>query len=195
MTEKRALFPCLLLGLFMALVLAATSPGLAQAQAFENFDRDDFEESDEEFIENGDAFTESGQDDFTEGGRFVDEDTQISGPGISITGRRTQLRVRDERQLLPRNVAWGAGTGLLIGGWFALIESGSDRQTQRSIGLGIVLGAILGMTVGLKTVIAPDAPRAVMLRPAGQPRWQPTVMLGASGPSASPLRVGFTLHF
>ncbi len=195
MTGKKAMFTRLSLGLCIALLLVATGARPAEAQFFENFDRGDFEESDEEFGEGGDVFGESERDDFTEGGQFVDEESELSPAGISISGRRTQLRVRDERQLLPRNVAWGAGTGLLIGGWFALIESGSDRQTQRSIGLGIVLGAILGMTVGLKTVIAPDAPRAAMLHPAGRPRLQPTVMLGAGGTSASPLRVGFALHF
>ncbi len=153
------------LAVLVALICLAL-PGPAMAQFFDDeFSRDDFVESEEDFSEEGEGFDRApAGDDFTEGGQFVDEEkAEEGGPaGATVSGRRDELKLQQEKRDLPLNIAWGAGTGLLIGGWFSLIGNGDDRTTQRSIGLGIVLGALLGLTVGLKTVIAPDAPRAAM---------------------------------
>jgi len=70
------------------------------------------------------------------------------------------LRAKGEQEIMPLNVAWGAGTGLLIGGWFALIQNSDDRTTQRAIGMGIVLGTGLGAFLGMRNVIFPNAPTA-----------------------------------
>jgi hypothetical protein len=174
------------------LIGLAPPPVAAQSLFGDEFDRNEFVESDEGFIEETDPFGLPTQEDFTEGGQFIDEEAAPGRGDITISGRRTQLRVQSERELLPRNIAWGAGTGLMIGGWFALIENGTDRETQRSIGLGVVLGALLGMTVGLKTVIAPEAPRAALLHPASA---ESPAMLAYTAPRAVPLRLGFALRF
>ena len=184
-----------LLTVVIAFVLPL-SPLPALGQFLEDeFERDEFVESDRDFAE-GRGFGAPGiTDDVTEGGRFVDEDAfgRRGVGGVTIRGRTTQLRVEQEKQLLPLNVAWGAGTGLLIGGWFALIDEGDDRSTQRAIGLGAVLGALLGMTVGLKTVIAPDAPRAASI-PSEQSQ-QILPVASTSLPGLPPFSLGFTLRF
>jgi hypothetical protein len=160
------------------------APGIARAQFFTDDPESDFGTSPEdEFFEMGaDEFGEplpgSPEQDITEGDTYVDEGTQPAT--ITVGGRQVQLRLATERELLPMNAAWGAGTGLLIGGWFALINAGSNRETQRAIGVGIVLGAIIGTVVGLKYVINPSAPSGLGDNhpPASPPErlnWQPLV--------------------
>ncbi len=156
--------------LALFLVFCLTAPAPLMAQFFnDEFENDDFIESDEEFMEDGgDGFdVPIDADDFSEGGRFIDEEREIGlpGGGVTIRGRENQLRLQGEREMLPLNSAWGAGTGLLIGGWFALIENGDNRTTQRSIGLGIVLGTMLGVFLGMKTLVLPNSPRAAMSDP------------------------------
>jgi hypothetical protein len=93
------------------------------------------------------------------------------------------------------NVAWGAGTGLLIGGWFALISEGDNRSTQRSIGLGIVTGILLGVAVGTRAVFNPNTPQPAGVGAAAPP--------AKDGPQFSPVvaldkgdaKVGFRLTF
>lgn len=175
--------------------LAAPFPAMGQFLNDE-FERDEFVESDADFTEERPFGTPGLTEDATEGGLFVDEDPTGGGRGfggVTIRSRTTQLRVEQEKQMLPLNVAWGAGTGLLLGGWFALINEGDDRATQRSIGLGAVLGALLGLTVGLKTVIAPDAPRAASVRPEQSREIFPVA--SASLPQPPPFSFGFTLRF
>lgn len=175
------------------LVLALIAPAPLMAQYFyDDATEDEFVDSDQDFVEEGtfDDFEESGMDDFSEGGRFIDEEREFGPGGITISGRRTQLRIRGEREMLPLNSAWGAGTGLLIGAWFALIESGDDRTTQRRIGLGVIFGALLGVAIGMKTLIAPRAPRAALNDSAFPDE-------GASFTAAAPeqLSLGFSLKF
>ena len=160
-------------------------------------------EQDDLFQEDSDAFFESTTDefgqptsldqDFTEGNKYIDEGatTQRS---LTIQSRRLQLKTTGERDILPLNMAWGAGTGLLIGGWFALISEGDNRQTQRSIGLGIVLGIMLGTAVGTRSIFSGSSPVANSeINPESQPapsNLTPLVTLGEKEKS-----VGFRLVF
>ena len=134
-------------------------------------------------------------EDFTEGGEFIDESTLTPAEeAVTIGGRQGQLRLLGERQLLPQNAAWGAGTGLLIGGWFALINQGTNRETQRSLGLGVVLGTIVGLAVGARSLIAPKAPQPV----GALDLWRNDSGSGAfalGGLSGSPLTMTFTFRF
>ncbi len=186
------------LAVLVALICMAP-PGPALAQFSEDeFSRDDFVESQEGFAEDEGGFDRPpAADDFTEGGQFVDEEkAEEAGPaGATVRGRRDVLRLEEEKRDLPLNIAWGAGTGLLIGGWFSLIGNGDDRTTQRSIGLGIVLGALLGMTVGLKTVIVPDAPRAAMRRPGFEADPMDSLVSVSALPPPPPFSFGFNLRF
>lgn len=148
----------------LAFVLLSSAP--AQAQFFdETLEQDDlFSKDDDQFFEpRGDDLGEPSQErDFTEGDKFVD-DSLVPGEqgGVTAEGRRFQLTLQDDRSDLPLNIAWGGGTGLLLGGWFALINEGDNRDTQRAIGLGVVLGVIAGALIGTRSVFSPDAARPV----------------------------------
>ncbi len=156
----------LALALLLAAVFAAGwAPSTAQAQFFdESLEQEDlFVEGEDQFFESsGDEFgaPTGPEQDFTEGNQYIDE-TLIPPDQreVSEGGRRFQMQLTSERETLPLNVAWGAGTGLLLGGWFALISEGDNRGTQRSIGMGIVAGIIIGAVVGTRTLIDPGAPQ------------------------------------
>lgn len=182
--------------LFMA---ASLGPGpIVQAQFFdETLEQDEFfvEDEDQFFEPRGDDFgTSFPEQDFTEGNRFIDESlTPADGRGLTRGDRQFQLTLESDRDDLPLNIAWGAGTGLLIGGWFALINEGSNRETQRSIGIGIVVGIILGTLVGTRSVFDPEAPRPIgqSAPPAeGPAQFTPLVSLQPEKPS-----IGFQMTF
>ena len=60
-----------------------------------------------------------------------------------------------EKDLLPLNVAYGAASGLFIGGWLAFVWAKSSRDKARAVGSGVVLGALVGLAVGTKAVYMP----------------------------------------
>lgn len=199
MTAFQRKLPLALL-VFVLLASLVTLPTASYAQFY-----DESLESDELFPESGEDYFEPSQDefgaprerDFTEGDEYVDESTlPPSQQGVTPTGRQLQLNLQEDRQTLPLNAGWGAGTGLLIGGWFALINQGDNRTTQRSIGLGIVLGTILGAVVGVRSVINPDTPRAADASSpprrsgSGDSPFSPVVALTGESP-----QVGFKLAF
>ncbi len=150
--------------LILTQILLAAWLWTGQAQpAAAQLGGDFFEE--EDFFEEDDPFRDEDefglpQEDFTEGGEFIDESTLPPSEQGLIGGRQRELRLLGERELLPLNAAWGAGTGLIIGGWFALINQGTSRETQRSLGLGVVVGTVIGLLVGARTLVAPDSPTA-----------------------------------
>jgi hypothetical protein len=193
-----------LLGVYL---LALAAPP-ARAQFF-----DESLEQDELFVEDNNAFFEdtstdttggepstgtgTGQEpDFTEGNRFVDEQL-VPGDrrAVSAGGRRMQLSLGRDREVLPLNVAWGAGTGLVIGGWYALISEGDNRATQRTIGMSIVVGILLGAAIGTRTLFDPNAPRPVGVgdaSPGPDTGHHFTPVVAADGGQS---RVGFRLTF
>lgn len=198
--------PHRLMSFFCALVLLGHLLLAGATPAFAQFFDESLEQEDL-FVEEDAAFAEdsgaqdfgqptSPEQDFTESNRFVDESLLPSGgPGTTVGGRQLQLTLGRDRETLPLNVAWGAGTGLLIGGWFALINEGDNRQTQRSIGLGIVAGILLGIAVGTRTVLDPNAPRPTSVGDAAPtsadgPQFSPAVALEPDG-----TRVGFRMTF
>ncbi len=125
----------------------------------------EFAESEDVFLEDAEQTGGPGAEDFTSGGEFIEESRLSISERDAITegGRRAQLRLVGEKEMLPFNGGWGAGTGLLIGGWFALIREGGNRETLRSIGLGIVIGTLVGIAVGTKSLLVPDAPQPISL--------------------------------
>ena len=190
------IIPILLSAGLLAFVLLSSAP--AHAQFFdETLEQDDlFSKEDEQFFEpQGDDLGEPSQEeDFTEGDKFVD-DSLVPGEqgGVSAKDRRFQLTLKDDRNDLPLNIAWGAGTGLLLGGWYALINEGDNRETQRAIGMGVVLGLIAGAMIGTRSVFSPDAARPVGKNgPSSRKKnnFTPLVMLKAKNPF-----IGFQLRF
>ncbi|MBL4825627.1 MAG: hypothetical protein JKY07_10430, partial [SAR324 cluster bacterium] len=60
----------------------------------------------------------------------------------------------------PSNLGYGAGTGLMMGTWFAFIRKETNtRQQFRTIGTSTVLGALIGIMLGTRSVWNPGAPR------------------------------------
>jgi hypothetical protein len=183
---QRGMVALLMLSVFCAPLL---TPHTAHAQFFnDDPDADAVGEPDDDFFDTGtDEFGEpvpGGRDqDVTEGDTYIDESTQPQT--ITVGGRQVQLKLASERDVWFQNAGWGAGTGLLIGGWFALINSGSNRDTQRAIGLGIVAGGILGAVVGIRYVINPRAPSALGDNSdtpnPGKPTWSPLVSMDDHG--------------
>ena len=188
--------PILLSAGLLAFVLLSSVP--AQAQFFdETLEQDDlFSKDDEQFFETqGDDLGEPSQErDFTEGDKFVDDSVAPGAPrGVTAAGRRFQLTLKDDRNDLPLNIAWGAGTGLLLGGWYALINEGDNRETQRAIGMGVVLGLIAGAVIGTRSVFSPDAVRSVGKigpPPRQKNNFTPLVMWKTKNPV-----IGFQLRF
>ena len=182
----------LLLPLALVLVVLAGYPGAASAQFDDEFGEDDFFGGPDDGFESDEDLFGLPEEDFTEGGEFVDESQLPPGQVVTEGGRQLQLRALTEREQLPVNAAWGAGTGLLIGGWFALINNGTNRETQRSLGLGIVVGTIIGITVGIRSLIAPNGPIPIS-------QSSPSLWGGASAPlaaaGATPFRFNYTLRF
>lgn len=179
------------------LIFAGTLPVHGQS-LFDDFEDEDFFESDDLFSEEGgDQFgIDLTDDELTEGGEFIDE--SLLGPGVGLTEaeRRAQLRLTGERDLLPLNAAWGAGTGLLIGGWLAFLTNGTSRETQRSIGVGVVIGALIGVAVGTRSIFTPGS-AAPPLASVREPSRDDVSLapLVALGPTAPPLSVQFSFRF
>ncbi len=72
---------------------------------------------------------------------------------------RQQL-LAEERQNAVANISYGAGTGLMIGTWFAFIQQETNTRNQfRTIGTSTVLGGVLGTMLGTRSVWDPNAPR------------------------------------
>jgi len=147
----------LMLTMFLASLLAV--PGRAGAQS--SADDSEFTDSDnpdDAFSDTGDSLGTApvGEEEPGEGGYI--EESQVPGKGVDLSGRQSQLRRGQEGRMLPMNLAWGAGTGLLIGAWLALLNAGDNRSNLQSIGTGIVVGALIGIAVGTRLTINPEAP-------------------------------------
>jgi len=75
-----------------------------------------------------------------------------------LTVRRELLS--QEGKAVPSNLGYGAGTGLMIGTWFAFIRKETNtRQQFRTIGTSTVVGALIGIMLGTRSVWDPGAPR------------------------------------
>ena len=71
-----------------------------------------------------------------------------------------QRQIADsERRNLVGNVAYGAGTGLMLGGWFTFLRPGTSREQFRTIGTSTVIGGLIGALIGSRSVWNPAAPR------------------------------------
>ena len=181
-----------LLTIALAVFVLAGYPGTVSAQFDEEFGEDDFFGGPDDGFGTDEELFGTPEEDFTEGGEFVDESQLPPGQVVTEGGRQLQLRALTEREQLPVNAGWGAGTGLLIGGWFALINNGTNRETQRSLGLGIVVGTIIGITVGIRSLITPNAP--IPISQSSPSLWgESFTPLAAAG--STPLQINYTLKF
>ena len=138
----------------------------------DDFQRDDFgTQPAQDLFEPPDSQFDSG-DQYLDEGAFSDETESTMKDDLLV--RRELLS--QEGKDAPSNLGYGAGTGLMIGTWFAFIRKETNtRQQFRTIGTSTVLGAVIGIMLGTRSVWDPDAPRpeesaeptAFMHSPAG----------------------------
>ena len=136
---------------------------------FEQFTDDDFQSSDfgtggiqdlgiqpgQDFSDSLDSQYES-TDQYLEEGAFSEETESTLKDDLIV--RRELLS--QEGKDAPSNLGYGAGTGLMMGTWFAFIRKETNtRQQFRTIGTSTVLGAVLGIMLGTRSVWNPGAPR------------------------------------
>ena len=144
---------------------------------FEQLGGDDFQSDD--------FGTQPAQDPFEPFSSQFDSGDQYFDEGAFSDETESTLKddLLDRRELLsqegkdaPSNLGYGAGTGLMIGTWFAFIRKETNtRQQFRTIGTSTVLGAVIGIMLGTRSVWDPGAPRpeesaeptAFMHSPAG----------------------------
>ena len=130
-------------------------------------DSDDFQDSE---FGTTDGFFESGlaedDDPFApmdeEGDLYIDEDSfDIETEQALQDSLFTQRDLLErERQQSIANIGYGAGTGLMIGGWSAFIAQETTTRNQwRTIGTSTVIGGIIGMLLGTRSIWDPAAPR------------------------------------
>ena len=144
---------------------------------FEQLGGDDFQsdyfgtQPAQDLFEPSDSQFDSGDQYFDEGA-FSDETESTLKDDLLV--RRELLS--QEGKDAPSNLGYGAGTGLMIGTWFAFIRKETNtRQQFRTIGTSTVLGAVIGIMLGTRSVWDPGAPRpeesaeptAFMHSPAG----------------------------
>ena len=144
---------------------------------FEQLGGDDFQSDDfgtqpaQDLFEPSDSQFDSG-DQYLDEGAFSDETESTLKDDLLV--RRELLS--QEGKDAPSNLGYGAGTGLMIGTWFAFIRKETNtRQQFRTIGTSTVLGAVIGIMLGTRSVWDPGAPRpeesaeptAFMHSPAG----------------------------
>ena len=144
---------------------------------FEQLGGDDFQSDDsgiqpaQDLIEPSDSQFDS-RDQYFDEGAFSDETESTLKDDLLV---RRDL-ISQEGKDAPSNLGYGAGTGLMIGTWFAFIRKETNtRQQFRTIGTSTVLGAVIGIMLGTRSVWDPGAPRpeesaeptAFMHSPAG----------------------------
>ena len=136
---------------------------------FEQFSDDDFQSSGfgsggiQEFgIQPGQDPSDSldsqyeSTDQYLEEGAFSEETESTLKDDLIV--RRELLS--QEGKDAPSNLGYGAGTGLMMGTWFAFIRKETNtRQQFRTIGSSTVLGAVIGIMLGTRSVWNPGAPR------------------------------------
>ena len=133
---------------------------------FEQFGDEDFQSSDFGLDGLQGFGTQPGQDpvdsQFDSDGEYLDEGSFTDETESTL---KDDLLVR--REILskegkdaPSNLGYGAGTGLMMGTWFAFIRKETNtRQQFRTIGTSTVLGAIIGIMLGTRSVWDPGAAR------------------------------------
>ena len=106
-------------------------------------------------------------DQYLEEGTFSEETESTLKDDLIV--RRELLS--QEGKDAPSNLGYGAGTGLMMGTWFAFIRKETNtRQQFRTIGSSTVLGALVGVMLGTRSVWNPGAPRP-------EDNYQPTSFL------------------
>ncbi|MCP4297850.1 MAG: hypothetical protein GY786_19830 [Proteobacteria bacterium] len=107
------------------------------------------------------------QEDFESGGgEYIGEEEAVeaieSAVQVDESGKKIDIKdinqvLMTEKELKFANIKYGALTGVMIGGWLAMVanlsDEGSTQQANaRYIGVGVVLGVLLGTAIGTKSL-------------------------------------------
>ena len=133
---------------------------------FEQFGDEDFQSSDFGLDGLQGFGTQPGQDpvdsqfdsvdEYLDEGSFTDETESTLKDDLLV---RREILSKEGKDA-PSNLGYGAGTGLMMGTWFAFIRKETNtRQQFRTIGTSTVLGALIGIMLGTRSVWNPGAPR------------------------------------
>ena len=96
-------------------------------------------------------------------GDYVDEELIPENPRTRIQFNQNvgeQMR-KEEREHLQANLMYGAGTGFMLGSWFAFVLATNTREFLRTIGTSVVLGTVVGSALGSRSVWNPDGPTPI----------------------------------
>ncbi len=142
----------------LALILFIAIPTLVFSQGYDYIEDEGTSLWEEEgFIDSSGAESEFGADD----GQYIGEEEveareealkQAQVPGLDIAAA-----LEKDKKLLPDNILYGVGTGVVIGGWFALLQGKNARENVQYVSLGILAGVLLGITVGTKSLYTQTA--------------------------------------
>jgi len=85
--------------------------------------------------------------------KAAEEAARLSGlPSLDLAAA-----LERDKEMLPDNIMYGIGTGALIGGWFALVQGDNARDNVRYLTIGTLLGALLGIAIGNKSMFMSQA--------------------------------------
>src|SRR3989339_145228 len=134
---------------FFALEARAQSPSYLEDEGSSLWQQDSFIESD-----GSEGLGEGGS-----GGEYVGDEELRNLEEAARNAQTPQLnlaaQLEKDKELLPDNIIYGLGTGLAMGGWYALLAKKGARENAQYLGGGAVLGLLLGLAVGTKSVYQP----------------------------------------
>ena len=107
------------------------------------------------------------------GSEFETEDTQYVGEEQISAAEEARKRaglptidlaaaLEKDKEMLPDNIMYGIGTGAMIGGWFALVEGGTARDNVRFLTMGVLVGVLLGVAIGNKSLFIQQTPMSYL---------------------------------
>jgi len=162
--QVKYIFLAILFIAFFTLELQAQTSGYLEDEGSNLWNQESFIESNQ----NEESFGEAGGDYIGDGELKSLEAAaaRSKGPGMDLAAQ-----LEKDKKLLPDNILYGLGTGVMIGGWFAILQGKNARDNTRYLGMGVVVGTLLGMAIGTKSVYQP------LLRGSNDPAPKPLDLL------------------
>jgi len=163
------LFLGFLMVIFFTLEAHAQSPGYLEDEGSNLWNQESFIESNQDDASFGEA-----------GGDYIGDEElknieaaakRSQGPGLNLAAQ-----LEKDKQMLPDNVMYGLGTGVMIGGWFAILQGKNARDNTRYLGVGVVVGTLLGMAIGTKSVYQPLLQGSLDKTPDTEPWLKPLLL-------------------
>lgn len=111
----------------------------------------------------------TGQEFETEDAQYVGDEEVLAAEEAAqragLPSANLAAALERDVQMLPDNILYGVGTGAMLGGWLALVQGNSARENVSYLTIGMLLGALLGVGIGNKTLLL-DSRAPVMDNPS-----------------------------